>query len=126
MRLRHLRPWRAFAACGELYLHGFRPLSRPPRSGGFESGFRLAANVKYFVEIIHIRRKISPFRGKNSVDYEKSISPKRFRDFFRALTLRKQILCALKKSSSSCLTPIKTAADICPPQSFYEERYVMS
>ena len=87
MRLRHLRSWRAFAACGELYLHGFRPLSRPPRSGGFESGFRLAANVKYFVEIIHIRRKISPFRGKNSVDYEKSISPKRFRDFFKSLTL---------------------------------------
>ena len=35
-------------------------------------GFRLAANGKYFVEQMHIRRKISPFRGKNSADYEYS------------------------------------------------------
>ena len=54
-----IQPTKCKSACGaaaleqrrsRLYVRGFRPLSRPPRSGGFESGFRLAANVKYFVE----------------------------------------------------------------------------
>ena len=70
MRLRPLRPWRSFAARGELYLHGFRPLSRPPRSGGFESGFR------------PLEEWISPFWGKNSADL--NIALKRF---LRSLTL---------------------------------------
>ena len=50
----------------------FEDFARPLVASRFEGGFRLAANGEYFVEIIHIRRKISPFRGKNSADYEYS------------------------------------------------------
>ena len=38
------------------YIHGFRPLSRPPRSGGFESGFRLFGERIVLIMNIALKR----------------------------------------------------------------------